>query len=138
MKKLALVAALILAVGFLGTANAIACDMHAKGEKKDHAEHSAKSGEKHGDSCNMKAADAKTVELTGKILCKHCDLKQSDKCAKVFQTASDQKIYDICKGSKVDVAKLGESKSSLKVTGKLVKCGETGAEELMIEEASAI
>lgn len=111
--------------------------------------------EEHGKSCGMKdkkadatpakacdmkgKQEAKAVELTGKVLCKHCDLKQSDSCEKVFQPSNDEKtLYKICDSSKVDVEKLGEDKGVYKVKGTLSKCAKDGQTELMITEATKV
>jgi hypothetical protein len=122
MKNLAITLVLFLACGAL-----------VAGEQ--HGSHHGK-----GKGCDMKAAEGKSVELTGTILCQSCDLKKSDTCAKVFQAAdSDKTIYSICHGSKVDVEALGEEKATLKIKGKIVKCAEEeGKEELMISEAVKI
>ena len=120
MKNLAITLALLLACGAL-----VAGEHH---------------GANHGKSCDMKAKEAKTVELTGTILCQSCDLGKSSECAKVFQVADAEKtVYSICHGSKVDVEALGEEKATLKIKGTLAKCPEKdGKEELMISEATKI
>jgi hypothetical protein len=82
----------------------------------------------------------KAVDMTGKLLCKHCNLHQSETCEKVFQPSSDEKtLYAVCEHSKVDVEKVSEEGSAvLHIKGKLVKCAEDGKEELMIEEATKV
>src|SRR5512141_377057 len=85
-------------------------------------------------------ADGKAVEMTGKLLCKHCNLHQSETCEKVFQPSSDEKtLYAVCSHSKVDVEKVSEEgAATLRIKGKLVNCAEDGKEELMIEEATKV
>ncbi len=86
------------------------------------------------------APEGKAVELTGKLLCKHCNLHQSETCEKVFQPSNDEKtLYAVCSHSKVDVEKVSEEGTAvLRIKGKLVKCAESGKEELMIEEATKV
>ena len=88
----------------------------------------------------MKAGEGKAVELTGKLLCKHCNLHQSETCEKVFQPSNDEKtLYAVCSHSKVDVEKISEEGSAvLHIKGKIVKCAEDGKEELLIEEATKV
>ena len=86
-------------------------------------------------------SDGKPFEMTGKLLCKHCNLHQTETCEKVFQPSNDEKtLYAVCDHSKVDVEKVGEEGTAvLHVKGKLVKCSkEGGKEELMIEEATKV
>lgn len=92
-------------------------------------------------TCKMaNESAAKTVEMTGKLLCKHCNLHQQETCEKVFQPADDEKtLYAVCSHSKIDVEKVSEEgKANLRIKGKLVKCAEDGKEELMIEEATKL
>ena len=87
-----------------------------------------------GKSCDMKRS-AKSVELTGQILCR--DGEQGEDCHPVFRVAnSDNTVYPVCDESKVDVKKLLEGGQALKIKGKLVHCSE--GEELVIEKASKI
>lgn len=116
MKKLAMILSLLLATGAVFA------------------------GEEHGKGCKMgdKTATAgKSVEMTGKLLCRHCNLHETETCEKVFQPASDTKtLYKVCSSSKVDVEKVSEEgTATLLIKGKLVKCAEDGKEELMIDEA---
>lgn len=87
-----------------------------------------------------KSAEGKTVEMTGKLLCKHCNLHQTEMCEKVFQPSDDEKtLYAVCDKSKVDVEKVSEEGTAvLHIKGKLVKCAEDGKEELVIEEATKV
>jgi hypothetical protein len=94
-----------------------------------------------GDKAAQKMeADGTAVEMTGKLLCKHCNLHQSETCEKVFQPSSDEKtLYPVCQHSKVDVEKVSEEGTALlNIKGKLVKCAEDGKDELWIAEATKV
>lgn len=88
----------------------------------------------------MQSSAGKSVEMTGKLLCRHCNLHQTDTCEKVFQPSDDEKtLYAVCDKSKVDVEKVSEEGTAvLHIKGKLVKCAEDGKEELVIEEATKV
>ncbi len=90
--------------------------------------------------CAMKSTEGKSVEMTGKLLCKHCNLHQSETCEKVFQPSNDEKtLYAVCSHSKIDVEKVSEEGTAvLQIKGKIVKCAEDGKEELMITEATKV
>lgn len=129
MKKLVLVIAVMLSLvalfAYAGDEKGKSCPM---GDKNS-AEH-AKAME-----------EGKAVDMTGKLLCKHCNLHQQETCEKVFQPSNDEKtLYAVCDHSKVDVEKVSEEGTAvLHVKGKLVKCAqEGGKEELMIEEATKV
>jgi hypothetical protein len=126
MKKIVLCLVLVLSVGTL-----------IAGE---HGKHGEDKGKHEGKSCDMSKHEARAVEMTGKLLCKHCNLHQTEECEKVFQPAGDEKtLYAICENSKGDLEALSEEgTATLKVKGKLVKCGKDGSEELMIEEISKV
>ena len=85
-----------------------------------------------GKSCKVKDASYKNVELTGTIAC--ADGSAGGDCARVFRVSNKDTEYKVCDKSKVKLAKL--SGDSVRVSGKLVSCGE--GEELMIEKASKI
>lgn len=94
-----------------------------------------------GHTCKMKnkdakEAEAKAVEMDGKVLCKHCNLHLQETCEKVFQPSSDQaKLYPICHSSKGDLEAMSEEGTAIvHVKGKIVTCAEDGKEELLIEE----
>ena len=92
-----------------------------------------------GHTCKMKdakAAEAKAVEMDGKLLCKHCNLHVQEQCEKVFQPSTDEAtLYPICKASKGDFEAMSEEGTAIvHVKGKIVKCAEDGKEELLIEE----
>ncbi len=92
-------------------------------------------------TCPMaKSAEGRAVEMTGKLLCKHCNLHQSETCEKVFQPSDDEKtLYAVCDRSKVDVEKVSEEGMAvLHIKGMLVKCAEDGKEELVINEATKV
>lgn len=93
-----------------------------------------------GHSCKMAGDAAKAVDMTGKLLCKHCNLHQQETCEKVFQPSNDEKtLYAVCSHSKVDVEKVSEEgTATLHIKGKLVKCAEDGKEEIVIDEATKV
>jgi hypothetical protein len=130
MKKFAIILALAL------TIPAFAGDEKA-GHAGKHAEHHGEAGK----SCEMmKNAEGTPVETDGTMLCRKCDLHETEKCEKVFQMAGDdKKLVPICSGSKVDLEELSQhGGSKLHVKGKMVKCGEDGKDELYIEEATKL
>lgn len=97
----------------------------------------------HGKNCKMKDAslsEAKSVDMTGKLLCKHCNLHLQENCEKVFQPSNDEaKLYPICEASKGDLEAMSdEGKAIVHVKGKIVKCEKDGKEELLIEEITKV
>lgn len=96
----------------------------------------------HDKACPMKGkkvAESSEVEMTGKLVCMHCDLHKEDSCRKVFQSSKDQAIIDICPMSDKKVLDAaGEDKSPVTVTGKLVKAedGSMAIEIKSIKKAS--
>lgn len=99
-------------------------------------------GHKHGKSCPVdgkKVSEKKPIEMTGKLLCKHCNLHKSDTCEKVFQPAADTaKLIEICPSTKVDLETLSEEgAATVAIKGSLVKC-EDGTEMLVIDTAKKI
>lgn len=121
MKKM-----LVVAVLAFGVAALYAGDGHKKGE--------------HGKNCpavGKKMAESSSVEVTGKLLCRQCNLHQSDHCEKVFQPSNDEtKLIAVCPGSKVDLEKVSEEgEALLGIKGKMVKFDD-GTEMLMIESAT--
>ncbi len=123
MKKLALVLFAVLALAAYADDPKPSCSM----EKEHHAQAAA-------------APEGKAVEMTGKLLCRHCNLHQSETCEKVFQPSNDEKtLYSVCSHSKVDVEKVGEEGAAvLRIKGKIVKCAADGKEELFIESATKV
>jgi hypothetical protein len=83
-----------------------------------------------GKECNINKTAAKKVQLTGTF----AHVGSGDEAKTVFRVADSDRSYTVCHKSKADVAKL--SNSTVKVSGKLVHCGDS--EELMIEEAKQI
>jgi hypothetical protein len=88
-----------------------------------------------GPGCEAKHK-AKSVELTGQILCR--DGVQGEDCHPIFRVAnSDNQTYPVCDESKVDVQNLlKDGNATFRIKGKLVHCSE--GEELVIEKASKI
>jgi hypothetical protein len=85
-----------------------------------------------GKSCDMKAKQAKSVTLEGKVVCADGD------CDKAVFRVSDRESYDVCHKSKASLKALGASGQAVKVTGKLVSCDEGEGQELVIETAKSI
>lgn len=163
MKRLILAIVVLFAASIAFASTASACDGHgAKKAGETHAQkksgdahaHAAdcpmkptadkKAGEAHdhGAACPMKEkkiASKNDVEMTGKLLCMHCNLHKEDKCRKVFQAADNsEKLYDICPSTEVDLEKVSEEGSAtVIIKGKLVKA-EDGTEMLKIESANKV
>lgn len=117
-------------------AHAADCPMKAAADEKAGEAH------EHGAACPMKdkkIASKNDVEMTGKLLCMHCNLHKEDKCRKVFQSADNaEKLYDICPGTEVDLEQLSEEgAATVTIKGKLVKA-EDGTEMLKIESAKKV
>jgi hypothetical protein len=133
MRKLAILSFVLLAV----CAPAFGAGCEGVAHDGDHKAGCAMAD--HGKSCPMKGkkvVESSEVELTGNVVCMHCDLQKEDSCRKVFQTASDKSIIDICPMSDmkaVDAAGDG-AKSAIVVSGKLVKA-EDGAKTIEIKSA---
>jgi len=87
-----------------------------------------------GKSCDLsKAKAAKSVELTGTVVC------DGDDCSKaVFRVSDSSDQYDVCSKSKASLRTLGASGKAVRVSGKLVSCGEGDGQELLIESAKSI
>lgn len=83
-----------------------------------------------GKECNINKTASKKVDLTGTF----ARVGSGDEAKTVFRVADSDRSYTVCHKSKADVAKLSDS--AVRVTGKLVSCGDS--EELMIEEAKQI
>src|SRR5687768_12593360 len=81
-----------------------------------------------GKSCDRNAK-AKAVKLTGVIEC------VGDDCAKAQLVVDDEK-YTICEKSEVKFASLKGAKVT--VSGKLVSCGDSDGQELVIQKVSKI
>lgn len=140
MKKLMMLLVALLAVAAFAVAGEEKSCNHAKGEATAAAgDHScAEPGSMHA-NCPLKGkkiAETADVTLEGKLLCRHCNLKQQDTCEKVFQPAGSETLIAICSGSDLKaaeaVAEHGEAVIS--VSGKLVKA-EDGSQMLKIEKA---
>ena len=86
-----------------------------------------------GAHCDMSKHKAKSVELTGKVVC------SDGECGKaVFRVADSDQSYDVCHKSKATLKTLGASGDTVRIKGKLVNCSEGDKTELMIEEAKSI
>lgn len=114
-----------------------------KAEKKSGCAHGEKAAAKTADASADKPAaghkcegkeKAEEVILTGKLLCAHCNLHRSDKCAALFQAEGREGEIPLCSETK-DVDKIKSAgdfgKATLEVKGKLCT-GKDGKQELMI------
>ncbi len=128
MKKLTILLCALLLAALPSFAEACDSETHAGDHAGDHAS-----------ACPMKGkkvAESSEVEMTGKVVCMHCDLHKEESCRKVFQSAKDQSIADICPMSDMkSVESVSEDgKALLLVTGKLVKA-EDGSMTIEIKSA---
>ncbi|HXI11320.1 MAG TPA: hypothetical protein VNM92_01575 [Thermoanaerobaculia bacterium] len=87
-----------------------------------------------GEHCKVKKASMKNVELTGKLVCS--DGSTARDCTRVFRVANSENTqFKVCDKSKARLTALGkDGNSTVRVSGKLVNCGE--GEELMIDKVS--
>ena len=84
-----------------------------------------------GKHCDMKATKAKSVELTGTIVCADGDCDKA-----VFRVADSDQKYDVCHKSKASLKSLSQDGKAVRVKGKVVNCND--GQELMIEEAKKV
>jgi hypothetical protein len=84
-----------------------------------------------GKNCDYNK-NAKTVELTGTLA------RAADGDQTIFRVANSSDSYVVCSGTKASLLKLGADNSTLRVKGKLVSCGESEGQELVITEAKKI
>jgi hypothetical protein len=139
MKKLVLMLVALVAVAGFAFAGGPDCD-HKAADAKKHAEgdgHSCAMTE-HA-NCPMKGkkvTETKDVTLTGKLLCRHCNLKQTKTCEKVFQPAGTETLYAVCLGGELAQAEKASEhgEATLEVSGQLVKAEDGSA---MLKIASA-
>jgi len=85
-----------------------------------------------GKNCDYNK-NAKSVELTGKLVRAANDGEQT-----IFRVANGEESYVVCSETKASVLKLGADNATLRVKGKLVSCGESEGQELVITEAKKI
>lgn len=86
-----------------------------------------------GKECNMHKS-AKSVELTGTV----ARVGDGDEAKTIFRVA-DGKSYTVCHESKADVLKLSDNgTATLKVSGKVMHCGDEGGETLVVTSAKKI
>lgn len=90
-----------------------------------HGEEHADSTKAHGagSACPMKGktiAETTEVTLEGKLLCRRCNLHETESCEKVFQTTGSETLLPLCPASELaDAEKLSEHGEALiVVTGK--------------------
>ena len=115
------------------------CD-HAKAATQTAGAHECNHDGSSEPGCPMKGhelAETKEVTVEGKLLCRHCNLKETEKCEKVFVTA-DNARYAVCPKSDMkaaeSVSKHGQA--DIVVTGKVMKAKD-GLEVLEIKTARA-
>ena len=84
-----------------------------------------------GKECEMKHA-AKKVTLTGSLT----TTGSGDEAKTVFRVANSDQSFTVCEKTKASILKLSNDGSTLRVKGKVVRCGE--GEELVIESAQKI
>lgn len=138
MKRLGfLLLGLIVVAGF-----AIAGEPGCDHSKTATAQESHPEGEGH--TCSMtehancplkgkKIAETTKVELAGKLLCRKCNLHQTESCEKVFQPAGAETLYAVCLGGELKAAEAASEhgEATLEIAGELVKA-EDGASMLRI------
>ena len=85
-------------------------------------------GAHHGDhakACPMKdknVVETSDVEMSGEVLCMHCDLHKAESCHKVFVAGADEDtLYEICPESDVDVT---EMSGRIDISGKMKKADD--------------
>lgn len=85
---------------------------------------------------HAKVVSTEDVEITGKLLCRHCNLKETDSCEKVFVSESDER-YALCPAGDVAAAEsISEhGEASMVVKGKVMKL-EDGSSVLRIASAA--
>ncbi|HEY0590851.1 MAG TPA: hypothetical protein VGF40_03715, partial [Thermoanaerobaculia bacterium] len=111
-------------------AGATAQEHHAEG-----AEHSCSMTEH--ENCPLKGkkvAETTDVTLSGKLLCRRCNLKETETCEKVF--VSGETRHAVCLGGELKQAEAASEhgEATLEVTGELVKA-EDGSSMLRILSA---
>ncbi len=137
MKRLGFVLLGVFVMAAFAFAGEPACDHKAATVQEHHAE-------AEGHACSMtehancplkgkKIAETTSVELTGKLLCRKCNLKQTETCEKVFQPSGSETLLAVCLGGELkkaeSVSEHGEA--TLEIGGELVKA-EDGSSMLRI------
>lgn len=92
-----------------------------------------------GKSCGMDSHDAcplehakvvstEDVEITGKLLCRHCNLKETDSCEKVFVSNDDERFM-LCPEGDVKAAEAisEHGEATMVVKGKMMKLEDGGS-----------
>lgn len=139
MKRMILMLAALVAIGGFAIAGSPSCDHGEAGANEHHAEGNSCAAHGESASCPMKdkkVAEAKEVTLEGKLLCRHCNLHQTNTCEKVFQTAGTETLLPICAASDLKSAEAVSEYGNavIVVTGTLMKT-EDGTELLRISSA---
>ncbi|MBI2212378.1 MAG: hypothetical protein HYU52_01925 [Acidobacteria bacterium] len=132
MRKFAILSFVLLM--FSAPAFAAGCE----GESHD-GDHKAGCAMAEGKTCPMKGkkvVESSDVEMTGKVVCMHCDLHKEESCRKVFQSEKDQATFDICPMSDMKSVEAAGEKALVVVTAKLVKTDD-GAMAIEIKSAKS-
>lgn len=93
-----------------------------------------------GKSCSMEGAHDKCpvkhakvvstedVEITGKLLCRHCNLAETDSCEKVFVSSDDERFM-LCPEGDVKAAEAisEHGEATMVVKGKMMKLEDGGS-----------
>lgn len=105
----------------------------------DTAAHAAahEKGAHHDSAHSCDHAETKSVTLEGKLLCRHCNLHETDSCEKVFMTTAGER-FPLCPESDMSalekVAAHGEA--TVEVEGSLMTHSD-GGQMLRVETARA-
>ncbi len=115
-----------------------ACDHKAAATAQEHH------AEGDGHTCSMTehancplkgktVAETTDVTLSGKLLCRKCNLHQTETCEKVFQPDGTETLYAVCLGGEIEKAESASEhgEATLEVSGKLLKA-EDGSSMLRI------
>lgn len=86
-----------------------------------------------GKECNMKNHQAKAVSLTGSLV----TTGSGDEAKTIFRVANSDQSYTVCEKTKASILKMSNDNAVLKITGKVMTCGDNG-QELIIESAQKI
>ena len=135
MKRLIFVLIGIFAIAGFAFAGGPGCDHKpaAAQEKHAHGEGHDCSMTEHA-SCPLKGkkvVETTDVTLTGKLLCRKCNLKQTETCEKVFQPAGSETLHAVCLGGEIEKAESASEhgEATLEITGKMLKA-EDGSSKL--------
>lgn len=125
MKLVTILIAAAMTIPVLAGGNAN-CSMEA--HEKGKAKHACSAECDHGTN-----HEGEEVELTGKLLCRHCNLHETDRCEKVFVTEAGER-YPICPHSNLtELTSLSEHGSARLVVKGVLMHTDTDSPVLMAE-----